>query len=219
MFKTIAVLALSLCANPALAADTRTVTDALGRSVEVPAAPQRISILDPLAALEAALSLGIAPHQIGQRSFVAEYLGDPLAQWPWLEAALTALGAEPLRMNADETNLELVAMAEPDLILGADGWVEGLDRAPREAKAFYAVIALATLGGIALNFIGIDPMKALYWAAVVNGLLAPPLMVVTMLIASNPVAMGGMPISRGLKIGGWLSTAVMTAVAAVFLLV
>lgn len=81
------------------------------------------------------------------------------------------------------------------------------------------MIALATMGGVALNFIGIDPMKALYWAAVVNGLLAPPLMVVTMLIASNPVAMGGMPISRGLKIGGWLSTAVMIAVAAVFLLV
>ena len=101
----------------------------------------------------------------------------------------------------------------------AFGWVEGLDRKPREAKAFYGVIALATLGGVALNFIGIDPMKALYWAAVVNGLLAPPLMFVTMLIASNPVAMGGMPISRGLKFGGWLSTAAMTAVAAVFLLV
>ena len=101
----------------------------------------------------------------------------------------------------------------------AFGWTEGLDRKPREAKAFYGVIALATLGGVALNFIGVDPMKALYWAAVVNGLLAPPLMVVTMLIASNPVAMGGMPISRGLKIGGWLSTAVMAGVAAVFLVV
>ena len=54
---------------------------------------------------------------------------------------------------------------------------------------------------------------------VVNGLLAPPLMLVTMLIARNPQAMGGMPISRGLAFGGWLSTAVMAAVAAVFLLV
>ncbi len=98
-------------------------------------------------------------------------------------------------------------------------WTEGLDRKPREAKAFYGVIALATLGGVALNLIGIDPMKALYWAAVVNGLLAPPLMVVTMLIARNPVAMGGMPISRKLAFGGWLATAVMAAVAAIFLLV
>ncbi len=98
------------------------------------------------------------------------------------------------------------------------GWVEGLDRKPREAKAFYAVIALATAGGIALNFIGIDPMKALYWAAVVNGLLAPPLMVVTMLIARNRAVMGELAISRRLAFWGWLSTAVMWLVAGTFLL-
>jgi len=99
------------------------------------------------------------------------------------------------------------------------GWVEGLDRKPREAKAFYGVIALATLGGIALNFLAIDPMKALYWAAVVNGLLAPPLMVVTMLIARNRKVMGKFAVGGGLAVGGWISTAVMTAVALVFLLV
>jgi Mn2+/Fe2+ NRAMP family transporter len=100
----------------------------------------------------------------------------------------------------------------------AFGWTEGLDRKPREAKAFYGVIALATAGGIALNFIGIDPMKALYLAAVVNGLLAPPLMVVTMLIASNRKVMGELAISGRLKLGGWLSTGVMWVVAGVFLL-
>ena len=97
-------------------------------------------------------------------------------------------------------------------------WTEGLDRQPREAKAFYAVIALATLGGVALNLIGIDPMTALYWAAVVNGLLAPPQMVVTMLIARNPAVMGELTIGRGLAFGGWLATAVMWAVAGIFLL-
>ena len=97
-------------------------------------------------------------------------------------------------------------------------WTEGLDRQPREAKAFYAVIALATLGGVALNFIGIDPMTALYWAAVVNGLLAPPLMVVTMLIARNPAVMGDFVMGRGLEFGGWLATAVMWVVAGTFLL-
>ncbi len=96
-------------------------------------------------------------------------------------------------------------------------WTEGLDRAPREAKAFYAAIALATLGGVALNLIDIDPMKALYWSAVVNGLLAPPLMVVTMMIARNPRVMGRLAISRRLAIGGWLSTAAMSAVALLFL--
>ncbi|MFM5906740.1 MAG: divalent metal cation transporter [Novosphingobium sp.] len=98
------------------------------------------------------------------------------------------------------------------------GWTEGLDRRPREAKAFYAVIALATAGGVALNLFAIDPMKALYWAAIVNGLLAPPLMVVTMLIARNPKVMGELAISRRLALGGWLSTLVMGAVAGIFLL-
>ncbi|HQV03750.1 MULTISPECIES: divalent metal cation transporter [unclassified Novosphingobium] len=98
------------------------------------------------------------------------------------------------------------------------GWVEGLDRKPREAKAFYGVIALATAGGLALNLIGLDPMRALYWAAVVNGLLAPPLMVVTMLIARNRRVMGELVIPRWLEIGGWISTLVMWVVAGVFLL-
>lgn len=98
------------------------------------------------------------------------------------------------------------------------GWVEGLNRKPREAKAFYGAIAAATLGGVALNFLKIDPMRALYWAAVVNGLLAPPLMVVTMLIASNPKIMGELTIKRRLAIGGWLSTIVMFTVALIFLL-
>lgn len=97
-------------------------------------------------------------------------------------------------------------------------WSEGLDRRLREAKAFYAVIALATVAGIALNLLAIDPMRALYWAAVVNGLLAPPLMVVTMLIARNPRVMGAFVISPALALGGWLSTAVMAAVALLFLL-
>ncbi|MDE2436038.1 MAG: divalent metal cation transporter, partial [Sphingomonadales bacterium] len=98
------------------------------------------------------------------------------------------------------------------------GWVEGLDRKPREAKAFYGAIAAAVVGGVALNFATIDPMRALYWAAVVNGLLAPPLMVVTMLIARNRSIMGDLVLGRGLEFGGWLSTSVMWIVAGGFLL-
>ena len=62
-------------------------------------------------------------------------------------------------------------------------------------------------------------MRALYWAAVVNGLLAPPLMLLTMLIARNPAVMGNLVIPRGLAIGGWISTAVMTGVAVLFLVI
>jgi Mn2+/Fe2+ NRAMP family transporter len=97
------------------------------------------------------------------------------------------------------------------------GWTEGLDRKPKEAKAFYATIAVAVLAGIAMNFLAVDPMKALYWAAVVNGLLAPPLMAVTMLVARNPRVMGDLVISRPLAIGGWISTTVMFVVAIMFL--
>jgi NRAMP (natural resistance-associated macrophage protein)-like metal ion transporter len=99
------------------------------------------------------------------------------------------------------------------------GWVQGLDRKPREAKAFYATIAVATIAGLTLNYIGVDPIKALYWAAVVNGVLAAPLMVVMMLIASNRRVMGRLAISRGLAIGGWIATAVMAAVTLTFFLV
>lgn len=96
------------------------------------------------------------------------------------------------------------------------GWREGLNRRPREAKAFYAVIAVATLGGVAMNLFDFNPMQALYWSAVVNGLLAPPLMIVTMLIARNPKVMGELAIPKGLAFGGWVSTAVMLGVALLF---
>ena len=96
------------------------------------------------------------------------------------------------------------------------GWTEGLDRRPREAKAFYAVIAIATLGGAALNFTALDPIKALYWSAVVNGVLAAPLMAIMMIIAVNPRIMGRLVLPRPMVIGGWIATAVMAIVTAGF---
>jgi NRAMP (natural resistance-associated macrophage protein)-like metal ion transporter len=99
------------------------------------------------------------------------------------------------------------------------GWVEGLDRKPREAKAFYATIAVATIAGLTLNYAGVDPIKALYWAAVVNGLLAAPLMVVMMLIATNPKVMGRLAVRGGLAVGGWIATLVMALVAVGFFLI
>jgi iron complex transport system substrate-binding protein len=109
---------------PVASAYPRTVIDGVGQPVIIPAKPQRIAVLDPLASLEALLSLGVAPVQIGQRSFVAEFTGDPLRQWPWLEKALTDTGANPERISADETNIEAVARANPDLIIGQPFWVD-----------------------------------------------------------------------------------------------
>ena len=90
-------------------------------------------------------------------------------------------------------------------------WTEGLDQRPREAKAFYGVIAAATMGGAALNFTSLDPIKALYWSAVVNGVLAAPLMAVMMMIAVNPKIMGRLTLPGPMIFGGWLATAVMAA--------
>lgn len=98
------------------------------------------------------------------------------------------------------------------------GWTEGLDRKPKEAKAFYATIAAATFGGVALNFAPIDPVRALYWAAVINGLLATPLMVVMMMIAGNPRAMGRLTLRGPTRVMGWFATAVMAGASAAFFL-
>ncbi len=98
-------------------------------------------------------------------------------------------------------------------------WPEGLDRRPREAKAFYGTIAAATLLGAALNFTPLDPIKALYWSAVVNGVLAAPLMIVMMLIAMNPRIMGRLTLSWPLVVLGWLATATMAVVAIGFFVI
>jgi NRAMP (natural resistance-associated macrophage protein)-like metal ion transporter len=97
------------------------------------------------------------------------------------------------------------------------GYSGSLDAKPLDARLFYATIAVTTLAGAALNTIGIDPARALYWAAVVNGILAAPLMAVMMLIVRNPRAMGELTVSRRTTVLGWAATAVMFAASALFL--
>ena len=96
------------------------------------------------------------------------------------------------------------------------GVAGSLNAKPTRARLFYATIAVTTLLGASLNFIGIDPARALYWAAVVNGVLAAPLMAVMMLIVRNPRAMGRLTLSNRATALGWAATAVMTAATAVF---
>lgn len=96
------------------------------------------------------------------------------------------------------------AMAE------ALGWPIGLGRELPQAKGFYLIVTVATLLGVALNFTPIDPIKALFWSAVINGVTAVPIMVVIMFMASRSDVMGRFVITRRLKVLGWLATAVMT---------
>ncbi len=96
------------------------------------------------------------------------------------------------------------------------GVAGSLEAKPMRARLFYATIAVTTLLGASLNFIGIDPAKALYWAAVVNGVLAAPTMAAMMLIVRNPRAMGRLTLPRNATILGWAATAVMAVATAVF---
>ncbi len=90
-------------------------------------------------------------------------------------------------------------------------WKRGLDLKLLEAREFYTIIALATLGGVALDFSPIDPIRALFWSAVVNGVIAVPIMVVMMLLADDAKVMGGFTVTRQLKALGWLATGTMAA--------
>ena len=90
-------------------------------------------------------------------------------------------------------------------------WPEGLERQWFEAKRFYAIIALATLVGTVLDFTPIDAMKALYWSAVINGVVAVPIMVGLMLLASKKEVMGPFTSGRKTRWFGWLGTGVMAA--------
>ena len=93
------------------------------------------------------------------------------------------------------------------------GWRIGLEQRPENARAFYGVIALAMAMGLFMLFLPIDPIKALFWSAVLNGVTAVPLMVATMIVVSSRAHLGGFVASPGLKFMGWLGTAVMTAAA------
>ena len=97
----------------------------------------------------------------------------------------------------------------------AFGWTPGLDRKPLDAKAFYVTIAISTLIGVGINFVGIDPIKALFWSAVINGVVAVPLMVVIMLMSMRRDVMGRFVLPKPLWLFGWLSTGAMAAVVVI----
>jgi NRAMP (natural resistance-associated macrophage protein)-like metal ion transporter len=92
-------------------------------------------------------------------------------------------------------------------------WRVGLAQRPGRAPAFYGTIAVATLVGAALNFSPLDPIKALFWSAVINGVAAVPIMVMIMLMGSRKAVMGQFTLKPLLKTLGWLATAVMTSAA------
>jgi Mn2+/Fe2+ NRAMP family transporter len=93
------------------------------------------------------------------------------------------------------------------------GWKEGLERRVGDARGFYGIIAVSVLAGLGIQYSPISPMKALFWSAVINGLVAVPLMVVIIILVSKKSVMGAFTASRPLIILGWIATAIMGAAA------
>jgi NRAMP (natural resistance-associated macrophage protein)-like metal ion transporter len=126
-------------------------------------------------------------------------IAGPLAEW------IFALGIVGTGLLA----IPVLAGATAYAVGEGRRWPVGLARRPKEAAAFYAVLALSGAIGIALNFTPINPISALYWSAVINGVLAVPVMVLLMLMARHRNVMGSFVIGGPLYWLGWLSTAAM----------
>jgi Mn2+/Fe2+ NRAMP family transporter len=95
----------------------------------------------------------------------------------------------------------------------AFGWRYGLDENPGHARQFYAVIMIATVIGMLINFIGINPIDALFWSAVLNGFIAPPILVLIMFVANDHRVMQKRTNGRAMNVLGWLATILMFVAA------
>ncbi|MEA3079853.1 MAG: hypothetical protein QOF05_1261 [Sphingomonadales bacterium] len=91
-----------------------------------------------------------------------------------------------------------------------------LDSKPNRAKLFYGTIAMTTLAGALMQYAGVNPVRALYWSAVINGVLAAPLMAIMMLIVTNPRAMGHLTLGLRGAVLGWAATGIMVVATALF---
>jgi Mn2+/Fe2+ NRAMP family transporter len=95
----------------------------------------------------------------------------------------------------------------------AMAWRGSLDRKPQVAPKFYAALALSMALGMALVYVGMDAVKMLFWSAVANGVLAPPLIVIVVLLTTDPKVMGKLVNPPLLKFLGWTAAAVMSVAA------
>jgi Mn2+/Fe2+ NRAMP family transporter len=145
-------------------------------------------------------------------------------------AAQAAVALRPLAGDAAEALLAIGligagCLAVPVLTASAAyalseafGWRYGLDSNPGRAPQFYGIILVSTLVAIELNYLGLNPVAVLYWTSVIYGFLAPPLLVLLMVVSGNSAIRGARVNGRALTVLGWVATAAATA-AAVGLLV
>jgi NRAMP (natural resistance-associated macrophage protein)-like metal ion transporter len=96
-------------------------------------------------------------------------------------------------------------------------WRASLESKPGKAREFYLVIALATIIGMALNFVGLNPIRALYWSAIINGIVAAPVMAMLMVMSASKPVVGKFTLPLYLRIVGWAATGVMLLASVAFL--
>ncbi len=137
-------------------------------------------------------------------SQAAEALRPVAGQFAFLLFALGIIGTGLLAVPV-LAGSTAYAMAE------IQGWRSGLELKPRQAVGFYAVIAAGMLIGVLLDFSPLDPIKALVWAAVINGVISVPILVVMMIVASRREQMGRFVATFAQRLFGWAATAVMAA--------
>jgi Mn2+/Fe2+ NRAMP family transporter len=92
-------------------------------------------------------------------------------------------------------------------------WTASLEQKPRRAIEFYSTIGIATFMGLLLNFIHLNPIKALFWSAVLNGVVAGPVMIFMMLLSRNAKVMGEFTLPASLRVAGWVATGAMIVVS------
>lgn len=132
----------------------------------------------------------------------------PAAEW------LLAIGL----IGAGALAVPVLTTSSAYALAGAFAWKQGLDEKLQRAPKFYGIIAISTVVGMEINFLGISPVAALFWTAVINGLLAPLVLVVLMLVATNRKIMGKFVNGFTVNVLGWGTTAAMALAAVVLLL-
>jgi Mn2+/Fe2+ NRAMP family transporter len=145
--------------------------------------------------------------QIGSAAAAAEALRPVAGQFAF---ALFAIGIIGTGFLAVPVLAGSAAFAVAEIF----GWKEGLEYQPRQAAGFYSIIVAATFIGVLIDWSPLDPMRALFWSAVLNGLAAVPLMIAMMVVVSRHKVMGRFTATKPLLVLGWAATLVMTIASA-----
>jgi NRAMP (natural resistance-associated macrophage protein)-like metal ion transporter len=164
-----------------------------------------------LVALAIMISTAATLHAIGKTGIqtaadAAQALAPLAGRFAFLLFSLGIIGTGLLA-------IPVLAGSTAYAVCETQGWKIGLDNKPWEARGFYFIIGAAVALGLVIDYSGLDPIRALYWSAVVNGVIAVPMMAAMMIVARSKKSMGAFTAGPTLSVLGWLSTAVMAAAA------